>query len=129
MTMTVAHNGVTSTLDTTRWNGRDIGLSSGPRGGLGPYQQLLLTGNGAYVQRADGTWLRYPSASAIGPKLGPAVQLAEDNVAGNGASQILALATGLRQARQPDGATVYTGTIPDSTADPDPARPATRSCT
>jgi hypothetical protein len=118
MTMTVTHDGVISTLGTTRWNGHDIELSSGPRGGLGPYQQLLLIGNGAYVQRADGTWLRYPSASAIGPKLGPAARLAEDNVAGNDASQILALATGLRQARQPDGATVYTGTIPDNSADP-----------
>lgn len=117
MTMTVVHNGTTDALDTTRWNGSDIAISTGPRHLLGPYRQLLLIGGGAYVQKANGTWLRYPSVSDIGPKLGPAVQLAEDNVAGSTAGQILALATGLRQAKQPDGATLYTGTIPDASAD------------
>lgn len=118
MTMTVAHNGTTDTLGTTRWNGQDIAISSGPRHQFGPYQQLILVGGAAYVEQANGTWLRYPSASDTGPKLGPAVQLAEDNVAGNAAGQILALAAGLQQAKQPDGTTLYTGTIPDSSADP-----------
>jgi hypothetical protein len=112
MTMTVAHNGTVYMLDTTRWNGGDIAISSGPRHLLGPDRQVLLAGGGAYVQRADGTWLRYPSVPDLGPKVGPAVQLAEDNVAGSTAGQILALATGLRQAKQPDGTTLYTGTIP-----------------
>jgi hypothetical protein len=117
MTMTVVHNGTTDTLDTTQWNGGDISMSAGPRHLLGPYRQFVLIGGGAYVQRANGTWLRYPSVSDIGPKLGPEVQLAEDNVTGSAARQILALATGLRQAKQPDGTTLYTGTIPDATAD------------
>jgi hypothetical protein len=113
MTMSVAHNGTAYTLDTTRWNGRDIAMSSGPRHLLGPDRQIRLIGGSVYVQQADRTWLRYPRASEIGPKLGPAVQLAADNVAGSTAGKILALATGLHQARQPDGTTVYTGTIPD----------------
>jgi hypothetical protein len=117
MTTTVAHDGVIDTLDTTRWNGHDIATSSGPRHQLGPYRQLLLIGGGAYVQQASGTWLRFPSESDTGPKLGPAVRLAEDNVKGNAVGQILALATGLQQAKQPDGTTVYTGTIPDSSTD------------
>jgi hypothetical protein len=112
MTMTVAHNGTASILDTTRWNGRDIAISSGPRHLLGPDRQILLAGGGAYVQQADGRWLRYPSVADLGPKLGPAVQLAEDNVAGSTAGQVLALAADLHQAKQPDGATLYTGTIP-----------------
>jgi hypothetical protein len=111
MTMTVAHNGTTYVLDTTRWNGRDIAVSSGPRHLLGPDRQILLAGGGAYVRQADGRWLRYPSVSDLGPKLGPAVQLAEDNVAGSTAGQILALATDLHQTKQPDGATLYTGMI------------------
>jgi hypothetical protein len=117
MTMTVVHDGSTDTLDTTRWNGSDIAISSGPRHVLGRYRQLLLIGGGAYVQEADGMWRRYPSVSDVGPKLGPAVQLAQDNVAGSAARQILALATGLEQAKEPDGTTLYTGTIPDSSAD------------
>jgi hypothetical protein len=117
MTMTVAHDGATYMLDTTRWYGNDIAISSGPRHLFGPYRQLLLVGGGAYVQQAKGTWLRYPSASDIGPKLGPAGQLAEDNVAGNTAGQILDLATGLDQAKEPDGTILYTGIIPDSSAD------------
>jgi hypothetical protein len=118
MTETVAHNGTTDTLDITRWNGNDIAISSGPKHMFGPDRQLVLIGGGAYVQQANGMWLRYPSASEIGPKLGPAVQFAEDNVAGNTVGQILPLATGLEQAKQPDGTTLYTGTIPDSSADP-----------
>jgi hypothetical protein len=112
VTMTVAHNGTTYIVDTTRWNGGDIAISSGPRHVLGPDRQILLAGGGAYVQRADGTWLRYPDVSDLGPKLGPAVQLAQDNVKGVPAGQILALATDLHQAKQPGGATLYTGTIP-----------------
>jgi len=118
MTMTVTHDGTTDVLDTTGWYGHDIAVSSGPRHLLGPYRRLLLVGGGVYVQQADGTWLRYPNWSHIGPKLGPAALLAERNVAGNSAGEILALATGLQEAKQPDGTTLYTGTIPDSSAGP-----------
>src|SRR5581483_9995637 len=84
---------------------------------LGPNQQLLLIDGGAYVQQADGMWLQYSSATDLG-KLGSVAQLAQDNVAGNTADQILSLATGLTQTTQPDGTTLYTGTIPNSDADP-----------
>jgi hypothetical protein len=117
MTMTVLHDDATYTLDTTRWNGNDIAISSGQRSQLGPNQQLLIIGGSAYAQTADGSWLHFAPVSDPWPKLGPFVQLAQDNVAGNTAEQILALATGLQKTVQPDGTTVYTGTIPNSNAD------------
>src|SRR5438105_12458244 len=46
------------------------------------------------------------------------VELARNNVAGNTASQILSLATGLSQTTQPDGTTLYTGIIPNTAGDP-----------
>ena len=72
-----------------------------------------------YVQTSDGTWLHYANASDVGPKpLGGLEQLAQDNIAGTTAQQILALATGVQKTAQPDGTTVYTGTIPNSSLDP-----------
>jgi hypothetical protein len=118
MTVTIAHDGSGYTLDTTRWRGHDIELSSGPRHILGTDRQLLLTRFGVYVQQADGRWLHYSSASDAGPKLGSAVRLAEDNVTGSTARQILALATGIQRTKLPHGAILYTGTIPDSNAGP-----------
>ncbi len=88
---------------------------------LGPNRQLLLVDGGAYLQQEDGTWLHYASASDVGPKLGPMIQLAQDNVAGNTADDILAVATGLQKTVRPDGTTIYTGTILNSTADPEVA--------
>ncbi len=67
------------------------------------------------MQTSDGTWLHYANASDVGPKL---VQAAQDNIAGATAQQILALATRVQKTTQSDGTTVYTGTIPNSTADP-----------
>jgi len=111
MTTTVLHGGVTRTIDATRWNGHDIAFSPG----LGPVQQLLLIGGGLYVQTSDGTWLHYADASSVGPKpLGGLKQLAQDNIAGTTAQQILALATHVQKTAQSDGTTVYTGTIPSS---------------
>jgi hypothetical protein len=118
MTLATAHGGTTVPLNTTRWNGRDIAESSGPRHLLGLNQQLLLIGGGAYLQTVDGSWLHYTSESGVGPRLMPAIQLAHDNVTGSAGEQILALATGLHKMVQPDGTTVYAGTIPDSSADP-----------
>jgi hypothetical protein len=40
--------------------------------------------------------------------------MAQDNIAGTTAQQILALATHVQKTVQPDGTTVYTGTIPSS---------------
>jgi hypothetical protein len=115
MTTTVLHAGVTHTIDAARWNGSDIAFSPG----LGPIPQLLLIGGGMYVQTSDGTWLHYANASDVGPKpLGGLEQLAQDNIAGTTPQQILALATGVQQTAQPDGTTLYTGTIPNSSLDP-----------
>jgi hypothetical protein len=117
ITGTVSHDGSSGTLDTTRWNGDSIAVTRGDVSAFGPGQALTLINGGAYVEQADGTWLHYASASGVGPKLGPMVELAQNNVAGNTADQILSLATGLAQSSQLDGTTVYTGTIPNLNAD------------
>jgi hypothetical protein len=116
MTVTTVQGGATQTQEMTRWNGSDIALTSST-GILGSNRQLLLIGRGAYVQTAGGRWLRYANQNPVGPRLGPAVQLAHDNVAGNTARQVLALTRNIERAAQPDGSTVYTGTIP--TRNPD----------
>jgi hypothetical protein len=115
MTTTVLHGGVTHTVDAARWNGRDIAFSPG----LGPIPQLLLIGGGMYVRTSDGTWLHYANASNVAPKpLGGLMQLARDNIAGTTAQQVLALAIHVQKTAQPDGGTVYAGTIPGSSLDP-----------
>jgi hypothetical protein len=115
MTTTVLHAGLTQTIDAARWNGSDIAFSPGD----GPIPQLLLIGGGMYVQTSDGTWLHYANASDVGPKpLGGLAQLAQDNIASTTPQQILALATGVQQTAQPDGTTLYAGTIPSSRLDP-----------
>ena len=115
MRTTVLHGGATHTVDAARWNGRDIAFSPG----FGSIQQLLLIGGGMYVQTSDGTWLHYADASNVGPKpLGGMEQLARDNIAATAPQQILALVTQVQKTAQPDGTTVYTGTIPSSNLDP-----------
>ena len=124
MTMTVtAPDGTSVTVQTTRWDGNAIAFATGAGDAFGPDRQLLLIAGGAYVQEANGEWVHYRSENEVGYKLGPQVQLAHDNVAGNTAQRILGLAIGLTKTDQPDGRTLYTGTIPTSTADPanDPA--------
>jgi hypothetical protein len=118
ITGTVRHDGSSYSLDTTQWNGNSIAVTRGGKSEFGPGQALTLIDGAAYVEQADGTWLRYSSESGVGPKLGPMVQLAHDNVAGNAADQVLSLATGLTQSSEPDGTTVYTGTIPETNSDP-----------
>jgi hypothetical protein len=123
MTTNVLHAGVTRTIDATRWNGHDIAYSTG----FDQFPQLLLIGGGMYVQTSDGTWLHYANASDVGPKpLGGLTQLAEDNIAGTTAQQILALATDVQTTAQSDGTTVYTGTIASSSinAENDPGNNA-----
>jgi len=115
MTTTVLHAGVTHTIDASRWNGRDIAFSPG----FGPIPQLLLIRGGMYVQTSGGTWLHYPNASDVAPKpLGGLEQLAQATIAATTPQQILALATHVQKTGQPDGTTVYTGTIPASSLDP-----------
>jgi hypothetical protein len=119
MTMTATGSGGSVwTIETTRWNGNEIAISSGPRHLLGLNRQLLLIGAGAYVQKADGTWLHYARQSDLGPKLGPAAQLARDNVTGTTAQRILKLAANLHKIVESHGMTNYTGTIPNSNAYP-----------
>jgi hypothetical protein len=68
-----------------------------------------------YVQTSDGTWLHYANASNVGPKpLGGLMHLAQANIAGTNAQQILALATHVQKTAQADRTTLYTGTIPSS---------------
>jgi hypothetical protein len=112
---TVLHAGVTQTTDAARWNGSEIAFTPGD----GPIQQLLLIGGGMYVQTSDGTWLHYADASNVGPKpLGGLMQLARDNIAGVAPQQILGLATNVQRTAQPDGTTLYTGTIPSNRLNP-----------
>jgi hypothetical protein len=116
MTTSMLHAGVTRTVDAARWNGSDIAFSPT---GFAAIPQLLLIGGGMYVQTSDGTWLHYANASNVGPKpLGGLMQLAQDNIAATTAQQILALATGVQKTAQPDGSTLYTGTIPNSSINP-----------
>jgi hypothetical protein len=117
MTLTVTHGSTSWTLSTVRWHGHAIAISNGQGHELGLNRQLVLTGGGAYLQQADGHWVHYRAASDVGPKLGPDVQLARDDVAGNTAGAILALATHLHKTIRPDGSTLYTGTIPASEGD------------
>jgi hypothetical protein len=112
---TVLHAGVTQTVEGARWNGNDIAYSPED----GPIPQLLLIGDSMYVQTSDGTWWHYADAADVGPKpLGGLAQLAQDTIAGTTPQQILALATGVQKTEQPDGTTVYTGTIPNSSLNP-----------
>ena len=109
MTTTVLHAGVTRTIDATRWNGHDIAFSTG----FDQFPQLLLIAGGMYVQTPAGSWLHYTNASDVGPKpLAGLTHLAQDNIAGTTAQQILALATQVQTTVQADGTTLYTGTIP-----------------
>lgn len=118
ITVTFSHDGSSYTGDATWWNGDAIEMTHGDQSQLGSNQALVLIGGGAYVEKADGTWLHYASTSGVGPKVGPMVELAQNNVAGNTATQILALATDLTQTTQRDGTTIYTGTIPNTVGDP-----------
>jgi hypothetical protein len=115
MTTTVRHAGDTKTVEAARWNGHDIAYSPED----GPIPQLLLIGAGMYVQTSDGTWLHYANASNVAPKpLGGLAQLAHDTIAATTPQQIITLATHVQKTTQPDGSTVYTGTIPASSLDP-----------
>ena len=118
ITGTVTHDGSSYTLDTTQWNGSSIEMTPGDNGALGPSRGIELVDGAAYVEQPDGTWLRYASESGVGPKVGPHFELAHNDVAGTTAEQILALATGITQTTQPDGSTLYTGTIPNLATDP-----------
>jgi hypothetical protein len=106
-----------STVATVRWNGKDLAVASGTGGNVLPgFDQLLLIGGGVYLQRTDGSWLHYASEAALGPSLSGGTVLAAYGLAvGNRAAEIIASAYGLQKTEQPDGSTVYSGTIPPNT--------------
>jgi hypothetical protein len=102
---------------TTSWDDGNIALTGGKV--LSPLQQFRIVDGGVYVQEFDGTWLHYKDADNVPAWLATRVHMVRNDVAGNSAEQVLALATGIEQTTQPDGTTVYTGTIPSSSVDPD----------
>jgi len=115
MTTTVLHAGVTKTVESARWNGHDIAYASDD----GPIPQLMLIAGGLYAQTPAGTWLHYANASDVPPKpVGGMEQLAQATIAATTPQQIIALATHVQKTTQPDGTTVYTGTIPATSLDP-----------
>jgi hypothetical protein len=106
-------DGSTVTVITVRWNGDDIAIASAE--GLPGFDQLLLVAGGVYVQRAAGSWLHYATNADLDPLLyAGTVQAARDLAAGSRAAQIIASAYGLQKTAQPDGSTVYSGTIAPS---------------
>jgi hypothetical protein len=102
---------------TTEWNDGNIALTGGKV--LSPLQGFLIVGGGVFVQQDDGSWFHYADANNVPAVLATKVRMARNDVAGNSADQVLALATGIEQTTQADGTTVYTGTIPNSSVDPD----------
>jgi hypothetical protein len=119
-TLSRSPDGSTSSVTVTaRWNRKDIAIASeGGRGVIPGFEQLLLVAGAVYLQRADGSWLHYASESVLeSPPYAGTVQAVHGLVAGNHAAQIIASTYGLDKTVQPDGSTVYSGTIP-------PANPA-----
>jgi hypothetical protein len=115
-TLSQSPDGSTSSVAVTvRWNGKDIAITSeGGRGVIPGFEQLLLVAGGVYLQRADGSWLHYASEADLEPPLARTVQAVWGLVAGTRAAQIIASTYGLDKTVQPDGSTVYSGTIPPS---------------
>jgi hypothetical protein len=103
-----------STVATVRWNGKDLAIAAGTEGNVLPgFDQLLLVGGGVYLRRADGSWLHYASEADLESSLGSGTVLAAYGLAvASRAAQIIASAYGLQKTEQPDGSTVYSGTIP-----------------
>ncbi len=121
-TMTLTVNG--AKLSTVRWNDRRIAITQGQSSPLvlghvlGPNLQMLLIGDGAYVQGPGGTWTHYASVADVGDKLGPEVAGAAAQTHPNNALEILSVAGNLDKTSGPDGTTMYTGTIRNAHVDP-----------
>jgi hypothetical protein len=112
MTMTFGMGGLMMTR-TTQWNGGDLSVNMDPGGAHVPANHVLLIGGSVYAQRPDGTWQHYASEADAGWLALP-LQVAGADQVGSDAAEVLALVPGLQQTTQPDGTTVYTGTIPAS---------------
>jgi hypothetical protein len=118
---TAAVSSGTMTLSTgasVRWSGKDLAIASGAGGNVLPgFDQLLLVGGAVYLRRADGSWLHYASEADLAPLLDRGTVLAAYGLAvASRAAQIIASAYGLQTTEQPDGSTVYSGTVPPETA-------------
>jgi hypothetical protein len=108
----------TSTVSTVRWNGKDFAIAAEGGAQVVPgFVQLLMFGKEAlYLQRADGSWLHYANVLDLRSVLDAGgVQAAHELAVGSEAVQLIASSYGLQRAAQPDGSTVYSGTIPPST--------------
>ena len=108
----------TPLIATVRWSGKDLAIASGTGGNVLPgFDQLLLVGGALYLQRPDGSWLHYASEADLAPLLDRGTVLAAYGLAvASRAAQIIASAYGLQMTDQPDGSTVYSGTVPPETA-------------
>ena len=113
LTLTFGLGGQKTLLTAAEWSGKDISIWDVELSRFGA-RQLVLIGADAYEQRVDGTWLRYPSASALGRRLGAIARTVRTLLTGSRADQILALVPGLHKTAEPDGTTAYAGTIPAS---------------
>jgi hypothetical protein len=113
VTLTFGLGGQKTLLTTAEWSGKDISIRDVELSRFGA-RRLILTGANAYEQRLDGTWVRYPSASDLGRRLPAIARDTRTMLTGSRADQILALVPGLHKTAEPDGTTVYAGTIPAS---------------
>ena len=115
MTLRRSPDGSTwSVTMTARWNGKDIAIASGGEAFVLPgFEQLLLDAGSVYLQRTDGSWLHYASEAELQPPLyRDSLQAVFGLVAGTRAARLIASTYGLQKTVQPDGSTVYSGTIP-----------------
>ena len=113
LTLTFGLGGQKTLVAAAEWSGKAISIWDVELRRFGA-RRLVLVGATAYEQRADGTWLRYPSASDLGQRLGDIARTVRTLLTGSRANQILALVPGLYRTAEPDGATAYAGTIPAS---------------
>jgi hypothetical protein len=113
LTLTFDLGGQKTLLTTAEWSRNDISIWDVELSRFGA-RRLVLIGANAYEQRVDGTWLRYPSASDLGRRLGAIARAVRTLLTGSRADQILALVPGLHKTAEPDGTTAYAGTIPAS---------------
>jgi hypothetical protein len=113
LTLTFGLGGQKTLETAAEWSGNDLSIWDVELSRFGA-RRLVLIGASAYEQRIDGTWLRYPSASDLGRRLHAIARATRTILTGSRADQILALVPGLHKTAEPDGTTVYAGTIPAS---------------
>lgn len=116
MTLEMIHDSSVSELDTTRWNDKNISVSLGV--GSGDEHELLLVGGETYVLQHPGDrWMRFKIDSVMAPQLGSELADVRADVAGAHIREILAATADLEKTAQPDGSTIYRGTVEPSNTD------------